>query len=335
MSATRLVQIRNGPERRVALVVEDELRLLAGSASVYELAEEALAADRTLTALVAERATDEGMDYAAVYAGVSPWRLLPPIDHPAEPTRCLVSGTGLTHMGSARDRQAMHTNAPEEVTDSMRMFRSGLEGGRPEPGRIGTAPEWFYKGTGTILRAHGEPLLVPSYAEDGGEEAEVAGVYVVDSEGRPRRLGMAVGNEFSDHRFERKNYLNLAGSKLRTCSLGPELAVDPGFDSVPGRVSLERAGSVLWSKEIRTGEAEMCHSLQNVEHHHFKFEAHRRPGDLHVHFFGAHGLSFGDGVELRDGDVMEIRFEGFGRALRNPVSVSRATDSLVKVQPLG
>jgi hypothetical protein len=335
MSATRLVQIRNGPERRVALVVEDELRLLAGSASVYELAEQALAADRTLTALVAERATGDGMDYAAVYAGVSPWRLLPPIDHPAEPTRCLVSGTGLTHMGSARDRQAMHTTAPEEVTDSMRMFRSGLEGGRPEPGRIGTAPEWFYKGTGTILRAHGEPLLVPSYAEDGGEEAEVAGVYVVDSEGRPRRLGMAVGNEFSDHRFERKNYLNLAGSKLRTCSLGPELAVDPGFDSVPGRVSLERAGNVLWSKEIRSGEAEMCHSLQNVEHHHFKFEAHRRPGDLHVHFFGAHGLSFGDGVELRDGDVMEIRFEGFGRALRNPVSVSRAADPLVKVQPLG
>ncbi|MFI5169377.1 MAG: AraD1 family protein [Vicinamibacterales bacterium] len=335
MSATRLVQIRNGPERRVALVVEDELRLLAGSASVYELAEQALAADRTLTALVAERATGDDMDYAAVYAGVSPWRLLPPIDHPAEPTRCLVSGTGLTHMGSARDRQAMHTTAPEEVTDSMRMFRSGLEGGRPEPGRIGTAPEWFYKGTGTILRAHGEPLLVPSYAEDGGEEAEVAGVYVVDSEGRPRRLGMAVGNEFSDHRFERKNYLNLAGSKLRTCSLGPELAVDPGFDSVPGRVTLERAGSVLWSKEIRSGEAEMCHSLQNVEHHHFKFEAHRRPGDLHVHFFGAHGLSFGDGVELRDGDVMEIRFEGFGRALRNPVSVSRASDPLVKVQPLG
>jgi hypothetical protein len=229
----------------------------------------------------------------------------------------------------------MHTTAPEEVTDSMRMFRSGLEGGRPEAGRIGSAPEWFYNGTGTILRAHGEPLLVPSYAEDGGEEAEVAGIYVIDAEGRPRRVGMAVGNEFSDHRFERKNYLNLAGSKLRTCSLGPELVVDPGFDSVPGRVALERAGSVLWSKDIRTGEAEMCHSLQNVEHHHFKFQAHRRPGDLHVHFFGAHGLSFGEGVELLDGDVMEIRFEGFGRPLRNPVSVSRAADSLVKVQPLG
>jgi hypothetical protein len=335
MSMTRLVQIRNGPDRRVALVEEPRLRLLADTASVYDLAKAVLAAGKTLTTLAAERVTGDGVDYDAVYRGESPWRLLPPIDHPAEPTRCLVSGTGLTHLGSARDRQAMHTTAQEELTDSMRMFRSGLEGGRPEPGRIGTAPEWFYKGTGTILRAHGEPLVVPSYAEDGGEEAEVAGVYLVDAEGRPRRLGMAVGNEFSDHRFERKNYLNLAGSKLRTCSLGPELVVDPVFDSVPGRVALERAGRALWSKEIRTGQAEMCHSLQNIEHHHFKFEVHRRPGDLHVHFFGAHGLSFGDGVELADGDVMEIRFDGFGRALRNPVSISRAADPLVTVQALG
>jgi hypothetical protein len=111
--------------------------------------------------------------------------------------------------------------------------------------------------------------------------------------------------------------------------------VDPVFSSVAGRVALERAGRPLWSKEILTGEAEMCHSLQNIEHHHFKFEVHRRPGDLHVHFFGAHGLSFGDGIALADGDVMEIRFEGFGRPLRNPVSVSRAADSLVAAPPLG
>jgi hypothetical protein len=333
-SMTRLVQIQNGPERRVALVEEPGLRVLADAATVYDLAEAALAAGKTLTGLVGERSTGESLDYEAVYRGESNWRLLPPIDHPGEPTRCLVSGTGLTHLGSARNRQAMHTNAEEELTDSMRMFRWGLEGGRPEPGRIGIAPEWFYKGAGTILRAHGEPLRVPSYAEDGGEEAEVAGVYLIDAECRPRRVGMAAGNEFSDHRFERKNYLNLAGSKLRTCALGPELVVDPAFDSVPGRVALERAGRALWTKDIRTGEAEMCHSLQNIEHHHFKFEVHRRPGDLHVHFFGAYGLSFGDGVELADGDVMEIRFEGFGRPLRNPVSISRMADSLVTVQPL-
>ena len=331
---TRLVQIRNGAERRVALVEEPHLRFLADTPSVYDLAQAALSEGKTLTALVARRVTGDGVDYEAVYRGESKWRLLPPIDHPGEPARCLVSGTGLTHLGSARDRQAMHTSAPEELTDSMRMFRSGLEGGRPEPGRIGVPPEWFYKGTGGVLRAHGEPLVVPAYAEDGGEEAEVVGAYVIDAEGRPRRLGMAAGDEFSDHRFERKNYLNLAGSKLRTCAIGPELVLDPAFASVPGRVALERAGRTAWSKEIRTGEEEMCHSLQNIEHHHFKFEAHRRPGDVHVHFFGAFALSFGDGIELLDGDVVEIRFEGFGRPLRNPVSVPREPDALLTVEPL-
>jgi hypothetical protein len=146
---------------------------------------------------------------------------------------------------------------------------------------------------------------------------------------------MAIGNEFSDHRFEKKNYLNLAGSKIRTCSLGPELVIDPEFNSVPGKVSIERADKVIWSKEIRTGEAEMCHSLQNIEHHHFKFETHRRPGDVHVHYFGACALSFGDGVQLVDGDVMEIQFDGFGRPLRNLVSVMRAADALVSVQSFG
>jgi hypothetical protein len=65
----------------------------------------------------------------------------------------------------------------------------------------------------------------------------------------------------------------------------------------------------------------MCHSLSNLEHHHFKFDGHRRPGDVHVHFFGAHSLSFGDGIVLRDGDWVGVGYEGFGRALRNPVRV--------------
>ena len=86
---------------------------------------------------------------------------------------------------------------------------------------MGISPEWFYKGSGTILRAHNEPLEVPFYAEDGGEEAEIAGVYFIGNHGQPYRIGIATGNEFSDHRFEKKNYLNLAGSKLRTCCAWP------------------------------------------------------------------------------------------------------------------
>lgn len=332
---TRLVQLQNREARRVALVEEPHLRLLERVESVYELAHAAASSGTPLLSLVGRHATGPRLDYDPIYAGRSDWRLLPPIDFPAEPARCLVSGTGLTHLGSAKNRNAMHGKTDAGLTDSMKMFRAGLAGGRPAPGQIGVAPEWFYKGSGAILRAAGEPLDVPAYAEDGGEEAEIAGVYFIDAAGRPRRIGMAIGNEFSDHKFEKKNYLNLAGSKIRTCAIGPELVIDPAFQSVPGTVAIERAGKILWSQAIATGETEMCHSLANLEHHHFKFETHRRPGDVHVHYFGACALSFGDGVQLADGDIMKVEFAGFGRALRNPLRVQPGPMPLVAAEPLG
>ena len=323
MIRTRLVQLQHGSTRRVARVEEPSLVLLANTTSVLELANEAIDTRVPLTTLVDRRATSERLEYDPIYTGSSPWRLLVPIDHP-EPARCMVSGTGLTHYGSAVSRDAMHTHASvtETLTDSMRMFRLGIESGRPENGKCGAAPEWFYKGTGMILRATGEVLQVPGYAEDGGDEAEVAGVYTIDRDGQPRRIGMAAGNEFSDHKFEKRNYLNLAGSKLRHCALGPELVIDGDFDRVPGRVSIERLGRVIWQRDIVTGEQAMCHSIANIEHHHFKFEAHRRPGDVHVHFYGADSLSFADGVQLEEGDVMTVQFDGFGRPLRNAVSMA-------------
>ena len=332
---TRLVQLKRGDVRRVALVEEPHLRLLDGCSSVYELANSVIASGVKLSDLARNRATAERLEYDPIYLGRSDWRILPPIDHPAEPARCLVSGTGLTHMGSARNRQSMHASTEADLTDSMKMFRWGIEGGRPAPGSIGTAPEWFYKGTGTILRGHGDALDVPSYAGDGGEEAELAGIYLIAPDGQPWRIGMAGGNEFSDHVFEKTNYLNLAASKLRTCALGPELVVDPEFESVPVEVKIERAGNPLWSKTFRTGEAEMCHSLANIEHHHFKYEAHRRPGDVHIHFFGTDGLSFSDGINLQDGDVMQVSVEGFGRPLRNPVRVAGSRPQLISVKALG
>ncbi|HEX5424754.1 MAG TPA: AraD1 family protein [Candidatus Acidoferrales bacterium] len=332
---TSLVQLRKRNERRVALVEEPRLRLLSDFTSVYDLAQAAIDRGAKLAELARERAKGDQLDYDSVYDGRSEWRILPPINHPVEPARCLISGTGLTHLGSARDRQAMHAGSKEDLTDSMKMFRLGLEGGRPPAGEIGAAPEWFYKGNGTMLRAHGDPLDVPAFALDGGEEAEIAGVYLIDSQGQPRRIGLAGGNEFSDHRFEKTNYLNLASSKMRTSSLGPELVLDPKFDSVGVDVAIERGGKILWSKSIRTGEAEMCHSLRNIEHHHFKFPAHRRPGDVHVHFFGTDYLSFGDGIQLASGDVMSMRFEGFGRALQNPVRTAAASPERIEAIPLG
>jgi hypothetical protein len=331
---TRLVQLKRENARRVALVEEPQLRLLEGCSSIYELANSAIGGGVKLSDLARKRATGELLEYDRIYHGRSEWRILPPIDHP-EPARCAVSGTGLTHLGSARNRQSMHASTDADLTDSMKMFRWGIEGGRPAPGAIGSAPEWFYKGTGTILRGHGDALEVPPYAGDGGEEAEIAGIYLIDPDGQPRRIGMAGGNEFSDHVFEKTNYLNLAASKLRTCALGPEILVDPEFESVPVEVKIERARTTLWSKTFRTGDAEMCHSLANIEHHHFKYEAHRRPGDVHVHFFGTDGLSFSDGINLQDGDVMQVSIEGFGRPLRNPVRMAGGKANVISVKALG
>ncbi len=325
----RLIQLQNDTGRRVAVVDEPYLRLIDGYRSIYDLARGALDSNRTLLQHAQGHIGGESLEYDPIYAGASSWRILPPIDHPTDLGRCLVSGTGLTHLGSAQNRQAMHETPEAQLTDSMKMFRLGLEGGRPAPGEIGVPPEWFLKGSGAVLRTHNEPLVVPDFGEDGGEEAEVAGVYLVDEHGHPRRIGLAIGNEFSDHRFERRNYLNLAGSKLRTCSIGPELVIDHAFGTVPGKATITRGAATVWEKEVLTGDDEMCHSVANIEHHHFKFDAHRRPGDVHVHYFGAYALSIGEGVQLEDGDVMTVAWEGFGRPLVNPLQVVTDTPTLI------
>jgi hypothetical protein len=333
-----LVQIARGDQPRVAVVREPQLLLLREVESVLALARRALAEGRTLTAVAEGLVSAETLQYDDVYEGGSAWRLLAPIDCPGAPQRVLVSGTGLTHLGSARDRQAMHVapTAQEEaqMTDSMRMFEWGRQHGRPPEGSVGIAPEWFYKGDGSMMRGPLAALEIPGYAEDGGEEAEIAAIYMIADDGTPWRIGMAAGNEFSDHVFERRNYLNLAGSKLRTCSIGPELVVGAAFSDVAGRVRILRGGDVLWEKAIRTGEENMCHSLANLEHHHFKFAAHRQPGSVHVHFVGADCLSFGESVRLQSGDVTEVQFEKFGRALRNVIAKDELVTQPVRVRPM-
>src|SRR6185312_2248577 len=331
----RLVQLARSSERRVAVVEGEHLKLLRDEVrSVFGLARQAIESGVPLTSLVETSAGRETLEYEPVYRGISQWQLLPAFDHPQEPARCMVSGTGLTHKASAENRAAMH-NAKAEATDSFRMYQMGLEGGNVRAGQIGVQPEWFYKGRGECLRAHNEPLEVPPYGWDGGEEPEIAGVYVIAPDATPYRVGLTVANEFSDHRMEKKNYLYLAPSKLRTCSVGPELTIgDVDFESIQGSVSIARNGATLWSKEIWTGQKNMSHSLANLEHHHFKYAAHRRPGDAHVHFFGADAFSFGDGIALESDDVMEVSFPEFGRALRNPIRISRGAETAVVTRVL-
>lgn len=311
----RLVQLRDERGvRRVARVLDRaRLQMLSGEATTYALAQEALERGVPLASVVGNRTIEGTVAFDDVAAD---GRLLPPLDHP-EPARLLVSGTGLTHLGSADARNRMHAAQPETLTDSMRMFRAGLEGGRPAPGEIGVEPEWFFKGTGAALVAGGQPLVMPAFALDGGEEPEVAGLYVVAPDGTPCRLGFALANEFSDHVLERRNYLLLAHSKLRPCALGPELRAGPLPASVRGTSRVRRGGDVIWEREFLTGEANMSHNLANLEYHHFKYAFFRRPGDAHVHFFGTATLSFSDGVRCEPGDQFEIAADAFLLPLHN------------------
>ncbi len=293
---------------------------LGNFGSVYELAQAALAADESLEAFASAHQQPASLPYEAL---LSDRRVLPPLTHP-DPARCLVSGTGLTHYGSASARDQMHQKLAANagaLTDTMQMFKWGVDGGRPADGAgPGVQPEWFYKGTGDIVVACGAELPSPSFALDGGEEPEIVGLYVIGPDGAPNRLGFAIGNEFSDHVTERKNYLYLAHSKLRPCAVGPELRTGAPPAHMQGVSRIRRAGRVLWERPFVTGENNMCHSLANLEYHHFKYAAHRRPGDVHLHFFGTATLSFADGVHAEPGDVFEIDLPDLGAPLVNPLT---------------
>jgi hypothetical protein len=305
-----------------------EARLVRATASVYELASAAIAAGHGIKAEVTKRGLGETVDLARAEFDL-------PVSHP-DPAHLHLTGTGLTHLGSASARDAMHAKlaGTETLTDSMRMFRMGLEGGRPAAGEVGAQPEWFYKGNGHAAVAPGATLEAPGFAEDGGEEPEVAGIYLIGPDGTPHRIGWALGNEFSDHVTERVNYLWLAHSKLRVASYGPEILIGELPADVRGTSAIIRKGERIWEKPFLSGEANMSHSFPNLEHHHFKYGIFRQPGDLHVHYFGTATLSFADGIKTEPGDSFEISVPDFGQPLRNTLSFAPKTKGTTHVLPL-
>jgi hypothetical protein len=325
----RLVQlIANDKTRALAVLGEDRsARLVMGIATTYDLAQRAIKAGSSLQAEVDKAGLGDAVD---IHAALAQGRVLAPLDHPHDPAHLVVSGTGLTHLGSAEGRDKMHRSLEAEanLTDSMKMFKLGLETGKPKAGAEGSQPEWFYKGDGGIIAAPGAPLISPSFAQDGGEEPEMVGLYVIGPDGTPFRLGFAMGNEFSDHVTERFNYLWLAHSKLRACAFGPELRVGDLPASVKGRSRIRRGNELVFDKEFLSGEDNMSHSLANLEAHHFKYALFRRPGDVHVHYFGTATLSFSEGVKTQVGDVFELEADAFLLPLQNPLA-SAAPDNIV------
>ncbi len=302
----------------LSVVVRDgsEAAIVTGATSTYALAQQAADTGQTLAEVIAAQGLGRAVDLVALAAQ---GRMLLPVTHP-DPGHLHLTGTGLTHLGSAATRDSMHVKAnAEDATDSMKMFRMGLENGKPAT-LPGVQPEWFYKGNGHMAVAPGAPLTSPAFALDGGEEPEVAGIYVIAADGTPCRIGWTLANEFSDHVTERINYLYLAHSKLRQASFGPEILIGAPPADIRGASRIRRAGAVIWEKPFLSGEANMSHSYANLEHHHFKYDVFRQPGDLHVHMFGTATLSFADGIRTQPGDIFEIEAAPFGLPLKNPLA---------------
>lgn len=312
--------LKSDGKRAVGAIEGGKAHVVRGATSVYALALKAAADGVKLKALVKAKGLGKAIDPAAILAE---GRMLAPIDHP-DPAHLFVTGTGLTHLGSASTRDAMHkvdsAAAEAPLTDSMKMFRMGLENGKPAKGEVGVQPEWFYKGNGYAVAAPGAPIPSPAFARDAGEEPEIAGIYVIGKDGTPYRLGFALGNEFSDHVTERVNYLFLAHSKLRWCAFGPELRLGDLPRHIEGVSRIRRGDTVVWEKPFLSGEDNMSHTIANLEYHHFKYRLFRQPGDVHVHMFGTATLSFADGVATEPGDVFEIAEAQFGLPLTNSVA---------------
>ena len=92
-------------------------------------------------------------------------------------------------------------------------------------------------------------------------------------------------------------------------------------EDIRGTSRIRRGKKVIFEQPFLTGEANMSHSIANLEAHHFKYGYFRRPGDVHIHTFGTATLSFAAGIKPKDGDVFEIEAREFGLPLRNPLEV--------------
>ena len=127
--AIRLVQYKSPDgERHVGRVSSDgnHLQPLSDTASVMELAEAAIDRGINISSLVEERSGTAAVDYDELLRlGL----VLAPLDHP-EPARFLVTGTGLTHTGSASARNQMHTLTHGKGASESDSSRSSAWGSR-------------------------------------------------------------------------------------------------------------------------------------------------------------------------------------------------------------
>ena len=285
---------------------------LKTSQDLYGLSLMAIAHKSSLVDILSSLDRQVPIDYLAL---LSSGRILPPIPH-IDPLHILISGTGLTHTNSVLMRKDMHQT---RLTEAQNIFHNGLSDGKPDVGQLGAMPEWFFKGFGCQIKTSNQQLIIPQYVLEGGEEAELVVIYIIGYDGSPYRLGFTLGNEFSDHKLEKKNHYYLARSKLCECSIGTDLFLGDMPDRTLGTIRIQRNGMDIWNKRYETGSEKIIYSLENIEKHFFKYDMFCVPGQVHVFFLGADTISFKDDVQLKNGDKIIIDSDFFPNPLINYV----------------
>ena len=248
----------------------------------------------------------------------------------------IVTGTGLTHLGSAEGRDKMHKDLadPSKLTHSMRMFKMGVS---RAAGRVRAKParslNGFIRATVHPSQLQRETCPARRLRSTAAKSQRSSGVYLIDDSGLLVCVGFVLGNEFSDHVTERHNYLWLAHSKLRPQAL----AGASGRRSARGHQrhvpSSGAACKLVWEKPVsvrRTEHGPLDHQSRGAPLQVWLVSPTRRrprPFLRHSH------RSFSDGVKTQKGDVFEIECDTFGLPLRNRLSTEKAVKARVRAPP--
>lgn len=177
--------------------------------------------------------------------------------------------------------------------------------------------DFYYKGTGDLLRTDGDPLSSPVPLTAGGIEAEYCAIYCINKESEPVYLGFTLANDFSDAglRHARRNLANL--SKLQPTAVASEVVLEELPASSAVSASVSRGGAAVWRREGALGRREMLYSPRVLErlllHRRGLFEA----GTVVYLLLGSCISSHKDGAELREGDVISLRDTYSGLSLGN------------------
>ncbi|TAK71991.1 MAG: hypothetical protein EPO11_10685 [Gammaproteobacteria bacterium] len=232
---------------------------------------------------------------------------LPPMK-PEEKLFSFVNGMGLTHKRIASIRYSSD-NIP-------------IQG------------EWFYKGNGTILKTTADSLYVPPNAYSCTEEAEIVLIYVIDALSIPYRIGYTLGNDFSDPKMGKTNHAYFGQSKLRTCSIAPEIKVgEPPLELI-GNVIIKRNNEYVWRSQFVTGINNMLYSLEKIESLVFQHDQFLIPGMVHYLFLGADTTSYSHGIRLMDGDIIDISSSEFTFNLINHVNFAKNSIQKINIESL-